>query len=205
MKTRFGVPYCPICKGQTTIRIIDGAERPALVCPNDHRFFVVDRSSRRPDDDPPPRPPEIDDVSPSELIRNPRYSCHVHENAWDVLRRIEEIKAGRHILRLPYTEEFCFCPRCGADMSGCEALDPGYCLGLCCPSGHRYDFRNGLNFIEADGPTFFSIRYETPDEDVLHCAKWLVLNQDCWFLNIPRLAMAAISDFIIRTWPKAEK
>jgi len=162
MKRGYDVRICPTCGGHLVSQEVEGGGRPALVCPQQHRFHARGPETEPPLGDP---PEDIDEVAAAELIRNPRYRCHLGEQVADILRRIEEIARGLHVPRRPHDEVFRFCPRCGSEMQGCRAWDD-WCLGMRCQTGHRFDYRSGLHFIEADEGTGFTLVEEMPDETV---------------------------------------
>ena len=186
------VRVCPTCGEPLESQTTEGSDVPALVCPNQHRFYFY--SPSRLAEAPTDRPPEdIDQVNAAELLRNPCYRKHLSLLVVQILRRIEEIQRGDHVPSKSCYQVFRFCPRCGSRMAGC-ATDDDWVIGLRCHKGHRFYYRGGLGFV---GPhcAGFSLCEEMPDEAVAHFCRRYVKEGD-EYCPFPRAAADAMKKFL---------
>ena len=183
---------CPTCGDILAAEEVEGSSLPSLICPQKHRFYVEILCASSPLGEP---PENMDLVSASQLIRDSRYSCHLSNQVATLLRRIEEIGRGQHVERKPFDTIFSRCPRCGGKLTPGPAWD-SWCSGLRCQNGHRFDYRNGLHFIDGNESTGFTLLEEMPDEDALFLSRRYVEDQDNPWIQLPRAALQAMMDFL---------
>jgi len=81
-------------------------------------------------------------------------------------------------------------------MRGCTAWDD-WCAGLRCQNGHRFDYRNGLDFIERGRKEPFTLFEEMPDETVASLARDYVEDPDDEWDKVPKGALAAMKQFLL--------
>jgi len=166
--------HCPACGAILTRGETADPWAICLVCPEEHRFFVM-----------PDGPLAVDSATAS--------SAHFPQLQYDTSERVAAfwlsepsarsilVEQLAMLLRV-YLEQhfpagavrFSFCPICAAVLSNVPHAvgDAGWALGRACPDGHRWAERNGLGRMF--GGMHFSLQREPLESEVKRVvAFWL--------------------------------